>query len=302
MAESTPAAPGYYGQPIVKAPVWTWQIGLYFFLGGMAGMSGMLAFAGLVNDAPLAFVRSALWLAVAGSVVSPVLLIWDLGRPSRFLNMLRVFKWRSPMSVGVWMLVTFSACAAAALLLLTVLTPSTTFDPPSTAARVMLLAAAAGTGLTGAGLATYVGVLLGATAVPVWSAYHRLLPFHFGIVALGSAVSALELLGFRVPALQALGLAAATIETGVGAWIELKTGGPRRIDAIRGDARLLLRAAAICTGPAALLLRVAGWLPAAAVVFLIGALLNRYGWLHAGRASAQDPEQTLYTVRRQAET
>ena len=105
---------GYYGQPIVKPPVWTWQIGLYFFVGGTAGMSGVIALAGLLTGQPLTFVRAALALAFAGAVISPALLIADLGRPARFLNMLRVFKWRSAMSMGVWTLVAFGGLATAA--------------------------------------------------------------------------------------------------------------------------------------------------------------------------------------------
>ena len=88
----------YYGQPIVKAPVWTWQVGLYFFVGGTAGMSGVLALAGLLTGQPLAFVRTALAVAFAGALISPALLIADLGRPARFFNMMRVFKWRSAMA------------------------------------------------------------------------------------------------------------------------------------------------------------------------------------------------------------
>jgi hypothetical protein len=113
-----PREPGvaYYGQPIVKPPVWTWEIGLYLFVGGAAGMTGVLALAGLLTGQPIAFVRSALGVAVAGAIVSPLLLIADLGRPQRFLNMLRVFKWRSPMSMGAWTLVLFSTFATLAFL------------------------------------------------------------------------------------------------------------------------------------------------------------------------------------------
>ena len=38
-------APGYYGRPIVKPPVWTWEIPLYFFFGGLAGMAAAIALA-----------------------------------------------------------------------------------------------------------------------------------------------------------------------------------------------------------------------------------------------------------------
>jgi Polysulphide reductase, NrfD len=293
-AATAPVA--YYGQPIVKPPVWTWQIGLYFFVGGTAGMSGVLALAGLLTGQPLAFVRTALAVAFAGALVSPALLIADLGRPARFLNMLRVFKWRSAMSMGVWTLVAFSGFATAALLLMAARPLLTPAGVPSTAWRVVLFLAAAGTAAFGALLATYTGVLLGATAVPVWSSHHRLLPFHFGAVALGSASAILELLGFQTAALQGIGLTVASIETAVGAWLETRGGAEAR-SLTHGESGLLMRMAGLCTGPATLVLRALVWTPAAAVCFLLGAVLSRYGWLHAGRASARDPEETLAAQR-----
>src|SRR5581483_8123899 len=100
-------AVGYYGLPVLKAPVWTWEIPLYFFVGGTAGAAAVLAAAyAMFGQAPLV-ARRARWIALAGGLLSPVLLISDLGRPERFLNMLRVFKWRSPMSMGSWILAVF---------------------------------------------------------------------------------------------------------------------------------------------------------------------------------------------------
>jgi len=293
-AATAPAA--YYGQPIVKPPVWTWQIGLYFFVGGTAGMSGVLALAGLLTGQPAAFVRAALAMAFAGAVISPALLIADLGRPARFFNMLRVFKWRSAMSMGVWTLVAFGGFATAALLLTVALPLLMRNGAEPTALRLILFLVVAGTGAFGAVLATYTGVLLGATAVPVWSSHHRLLPFHFGVVALGSASAILELLGFHMAALQGIGLTVASIETGIGAWLELTRGGEAR-SLTHGESGLLMRMAGLCTGPATLVLRAVGWREVAAVCFLLGAVLSRYGWLHAGRASARDPEETLAAQR-----
>ena len=66
---------GYYGQSIVKPPVWTWQVGVYLFVGGTAGMSGVIALAGLLTDQSRELVRAALGVAVAGAAISPVLLI-----------------------------------------------------------------------------------------------------------------------------------------------------------------------------------------------------------------------------------
>jgi hypothetical protein len=291
---TTGTAPvAYYGQPIIKPPVWTWEVGLYFFVGGTAGMSGVLALAGVLTGHSLAFVRTALLVAFAGAILSPALLIADLGRPARFLNMLRVFKWRSAMSMGVWTLVTFGGFATTAVLLTLALPHLARADGAPTALRAVLSVLIAGTAASGAVLATYTGVLLGATAVPVWSSHHRLLPFHFGIVALGSASAVLELLGFHMAALQGIGLAVSAIETAVGVWLELTRSNAQARVLAHGESGLLMRTAGLLTGPSALVLRLAGWWQLAAVSFLIGAVLSRYGWLHAGRASARDPEETL---------
>jgi hypothetical protein len=159
--------------------------------------------------------------------------------------------------------------------------------------RVVLFPLVAGAGAFGAVLATYTGVLLGATAVPVWSSHHRLLPFHFGIVGLGSASAILELLGFRLAALQGIGLTVAALETGVVGWLEITRGGAEARTLTHGESGLLMRMAGLCTGPATLVLRAVGWREVAAVCFLLGAVVSRYGWLHAGRASARDPEEIL---------
>jgi Polysulphide reductase, NrfD len=291
------AETGYYGQPIIKPPVWTWQVGLYLFVGGTAGMSGVLALAGLVTGQPLAFVRVALAVAVAGAVVSPCLLVWDLGRPTRFLNMLRVFKWRSAMSMGVWTLVVFSTFAGSAFVLGEASGVLRGFGLPAVFLRSALFVLVGGTALSGVVLATYTGVLLGATAVPAWFTHHQLLPFHFGVVALGSAAAVMELLGYRLAPLNAIGLAAATVETGVGAWIELNRRGPAARALHEGKSGLLLRAAGLLTGPVALGFRLFGLVPLAATGFVVGAIISRYGWIFAGRFSAMDPEETIAAQR-----
>src|SRR5438874_11363775 len=99
---------GYYGIPLLKEPSWTWEIPLYFFVGGAAGSAAVVGAIANYTGADRKIVRDARWIAAAGSVLSPALLISDLGKPSRFLNMLRVFKAQSPMSVGVWTLLGFS--------------------------------------------------------------------------------------------------------------------------------------------------------------------------------------------------
>jgi hypothetical protein len=282
------AVTGYYGQPIVKPPVWTWQIGLYLFVGGTAGMSGAIALAGLLTGQSFAFVRAALGVAFAGALLSAPLLISDLGRPTRFLNMLRVFKWRSAMSMGVWTLSLFSAFAGSAFVLVAVWNLVLQLGIPPTALRGIELALVAGTALSGVILATYTGVLLGATAIPVWSAHHKLLPFHFGIVGLASAASVLELLGFRLAALNAIAMTVAAAETGVGIWLEVARQGATARAIHDGTPGLLLRIAALLTGPVPLAARLFGWVPIAGICFLIGAVSSRYGWVFAGRFSARD--------------
>ena len=289
---------GYYGQPIVKSPVWTWQIGLYLFVGGTAGMSGVIALAAFLTHHPIDFVRAALGVALAGALISPVLLIWDLGRPARFLNMLRVFKWRSAMSMGVWTLFVFSGVAGSAFVLVTARDGLLQWGVPPAALNAIALTLVAGTALSGTVLATYTGVLLGATAVPVWSAHHKLLPFHFGIVGLASAACVLELLGFRLAALNAVALTVAAVETGVGIWLEIARQDATARAVHDGTAGLLLRIAALLTGPVPLVMRIVGWVPIAAVCFLIGAVSSRYGWVLAGRFSARDPTETIASQSR----
>src|SRR6266496_5324529 len=120
-----PRKPGYYGQPVVKPPVWTWEIPIYFFMGGIAGMSAVIALAAVIFhhvDPALAtnvgVARTAIWLAAIGVILSSILLIMDLGRPRLFLNMLRVFKYQSAMSMGAWILSLFGACAVPGLIAL----------------------------------------------------------------------------------------------------------------------------------------------------------------------------------------
>ena len=109
---SAPAAPGpltgYYGRPLLKQPVWTWEIPLYFFVGGAAGAAALIAEVAHWSGGRTRLVRDAHRVAAIGGALSPVLLISDLGRPARFLYMLRVLKPQSPMSVGVWIVLVFS--------------------------------------------------------------------------------------------------------------------------------------------------------------------------------------------------
>src|SRR5438876_4356680 len=185
------SATGYYGIPMLKEPQWIWTIPLYFFAGGAAGASGVIGgIADWVGD-DYELARKARWLALGGAALSSILLVADLGRPSRFLNMLRVFKPQSPMSMGAWILTAFSAHAAAAKFADLV---EDRFGP-TLPVRLIAGGAKAGSLLWGMPFSNYTGVLIGATAVPVWNRNVSTLPIHFGASGLQSAVAMLELWG-----------------------------------------------------------------------------------------------------------
>ena len=264
----------YYDLPLFKPPVWTWEVPTYFFVGGAAGAAAVLAAAAQLSGADEKLVRDARWIAAAGSALSVPLLIADLGRPERFLNMMRVFKPQSAMSVGAWTLAAFGTTSSATAF--AALVRSRTNLPVKVIENASAMLSAA----TGLVMATYTGVLIGATAIPVWKKHVRLLPVHFGASALGSAVSLLELRGHKHSALNSLGLGAAVFET-------LAT---LAIDDDRTDAPLrtmLPRLAAAFSGPIPLALRLLGARKGAAASTLLGSLLTRFAWVEAGKASAK---------------
>ena len=297
LGAASPAQTGYYGLPLLKPPTWTWEVPLYFFLGGISGMSACIAFAAQLFQAPTSLIRVALWMGLIGAAICPALLISDLGRPTRFLNMLRVFKLQSPMSMGSWILVGFSGCVFVAVVGIELVVRG--YTHPAIVTVLWLGEGAAA--LMGLLLAGYTGVLLGATANPVWSENRRLLPGHFLTSGLGGAAAILELAGFLIPATQTIGFAASVIETGIETLLTAKKGvadGPLH----RGVSGATLRVAGFLEGPLALLIR-AVWhaepwgRETAAICFLLGSLLSRYAWIWAGRESSHDTK-TLFALQR----
>jgi len=270
----------------LKPPVWTWEIPVYFYVGGASGAAAVIvAIAQLAGRDP-AMINDARWIAAAGAALSPLLLISDLGRPSRFLNMLRVFKWRSPMSVGAWTLAVFSAAVFAAL-------GFRLLDGSPTVALAADIAAA----LTGALLAVYTGVLIGVTAIPVWAKHAAVLPFHFGASSFGVAVSLLELAGYRTSSLNRLGIGAAAIETMLGMQMEWTRDRVAR-SIFAGTSGTLVRIGIWLSGPVPLVLRLTGAAStalrlAAALSMTLGSLATRFGWIGAGRRSATDRAAAL---------
>jgi len=264
----------------IKPPVWIREIPLHFFLGGLAGMAAVIAAVAEVGGQETRLVRAGLALAVGAAILS-----------------LRVFEWRSAMSVRAWIPTLFGACATAALALHLWIYAAAPVGTPGLAADLAYWTALGLAALLGLPLASHTGVLIGATAIPARLAHHRGLPILFGAAALGAAICALELLGFRLPAFHALGIGVSAVVTAFGAGIELHRHGPVDRALRHGAPGALLRGSWLLAGPIALALRLLGLVPAADVSFLVGAVMLPCGWVAAGRASALDPEAPLAAQR-----
>jgi hypothetical protein len=281
----------YYGRPILKPPVWKPEIPLYFFTGGVGGTSAALALlAGLRGNDELA--RRAWLNAMAGIAASPPLLISDLGKPSRFLHMLRMFKITSPMSVGSWVLAGFgmaTAPAAAHALL--------GGDGLGRAGRGAQAASAA----LGLPLASYTAALIANTAIPVWHHARAELPFVF---TAGAATSAGALLVALSPIEEAGAARRLAIGGGI-AEIALTQTMERRLARV-GVERPYREGAAGALGKAAKVLTAAGVgvlaargrrsRPAAiggGVLLTAGAVAERWAIFRAGFQSAARPQDTI---------
>ena len=285
------AASGYYGLPLLKEPTWTWEIPVYFFVGGAAGIAAVLGSAAQLTGGDRELIRHARWIAAGGAALSAPLLIADLGRPERFLNMLRVFKPQSPMSVGAWTLAAFGTFSSAAALAEELRRRT---DLPVRLVGNVAALLAAGSGLV---LSSYTGVLLGATAIPVWSSHARFLPMHFAASSLASSISVLQLLGHDERGMQALAIAAAAFESH-SAWKIARSNDRASAPLRRGSSGMTTAIGAVLSGPLPLALRIAGVRSRrarrmAAVSSILGSLMTRLAWIDAGKASARDPEVAL---------
>lgn len=287
-----PRSAGYYGMSVINPPVWEErEIAGYLFLGGLAGGSSILAAVADATGRP--HLASRAKLCASGAIgLSLFALIKDLGRPARFLNMLRVFKPSSPMNIGTWILVVYSPLNFAA--------------SASNVTRVLPKlgrAAGLGAGLTGPLVATYTGALIADTAVPAWHDGHRELPFLFA----GSAAMAAG--GF--------GLLAAPRAENAPAWRMALIGGagelvmtrlleqrlgPLKETLEQGDAGTRLRLARGLAAGGLAVSALAGRRNRAAAIASGAALVaasafTRFGIFAAGMRSARDPRYTVEPQR-----
>jgi formate-dependent nitrite reductase membrane component NrfD len=282
----------YYGNPIINPPVWEEAtIAGYLFSGGLAGATSLLAAGAQWTGRPTLARRSKL-MATGAIGFSLGALVWDLGRPQRFLNMLRVFKPESPMSVGVWILVGYAPLAAGSA-------ASDVFARAPRTGRMLGL----GAGVLGSTVASYTAALIANTAVPAWSGGRRELPFLF----VGSAASAgggwgllAAPLAENEPALR-MAILGAVAELGASAVMEkrlgmvaetLQTGtAGKRLKA----AKALTAAGAIGAAAFGRRNRLASAASGAALV--AGSALTRFGIFAAGMESARDPKYTVQPQR-----
>lgn len=287
----------YYDRPIIKPPVWKVpDVPAYLYLGGMAGVTATLGELGSVTGRP-ALRRVGRLASAGGAVASVVFLIHDLGRPERFLNMMRVVKPTSPLSVGSWILAPFGTLTGAtAASELTGLLPGV--------ARLT----GAGAGLLGPAMTTYTAVLFSNTAVPAWHDAYRELPFLFAASALasGGGVGLLAGLSDRDarPA-RRVAVAGAVAELVASEVLERRIGYSAR--AYRtGRAGTVLRAARAGTALGGLAAAASGLLRGrrGRIVGALGGLLlnasaaaTRYGVFEAGMESARDPAYTVVPQR-----
>ena len=305
---------GYYDLPVIHGPHWKWLVIGYFYFGGISGASAVIAaFSRLYGGAPGApLARIATYVSFVSLLPCPVLLILDLGRPARFFHMLRTFRVSSPMSVGSWGLTAFGFISAlmAGLQLLDDRS-SRNARRPNTVRRFVGKGLAVFGGLSGFLVAGYTGVLLAATAVPLWSKRPALLGPLFLCSAMTSGTAAISAVALatecdqsgaldRLRALETLSTIAE--ESLLVMWIMALGSTAKPITQDRLGA--VVRHGAVGAGMA-LPLALAALSPhlpkrlrglatlAGAALTLGGAFAVRYAVVMGGRLSADDPRATF---------
>ncbi|HXJ62383.1 MAG TPA: NrfD/PsrC family molybdoenzyme membrane anchor subunit [Actinomycetota bacterium] len=294
-----PGDPTYYERPVLKEPVWISAVPTYFWVGGAAGAAAVLGAAAQVvdRDGLAGLVRRARWMSTVGAGVGGTLLVVDLGKPSRFLNMLRVFRPSSPMSVGSWVLAGFTPLAGAAAV-------------TNRSGGVMGLAgdgAGLAAGALGMPLAGYTAVLLSNTAVPVWQGTLRSLPALFmssGVTAAASLLCMLELTEREERAVRRFGIAGKVADLVASKGVEHEAD---RVESVgrplhEGLSGTLWKASEALTAASLALSLLPGRRSRARRVVegtlgAAGSLAMRFAVFHAGKASSRDPRATFHQQR-----
>lgn len=300
----------YYGRQIVKAPPWEWPIGAYLVLGGMAGGSAIIASGAQLSDNKI-LARNSRLAAIGAAGLGSLALVKDLGRPARFLNMMRVFKLSSPLSVGSWILASFGTVggASAAAEVYRILEDNMGLDLPfpDPIERLIHWAKRPATlfsGLFGAPLAVYTAVLLGDTANPTWNAAKDHLPFVFvssaSLASGGLAMITTDLEHVKPARVMAVAgvvgdvVAMKLMENSMDptAAEPLHQGGPGKL--LKASEALV-----IAGGIGAVLGRKSRVLSALSGAALIaGSACTRFGILNAGIEAAKDPRYTVEPQKR----
>jgi formate-dependent nitrite reductase membrane component NrfD len=297
-APEGPASTTYYDRPVLKEPVWIWAVPAYFYAGGVAGAAATLGAAASTSGVEELEVleRRCRALAAAGTLAGTALLIHDLGRPERFLNMLRVVRPSSPLNLGSWLL---SAATTTAVVAAVAARRPNAIGALGDASEKLA-------GALGLPLAGYTAVLLSTTAVPVWQEPARSLPVLFVASAANGAASLLELAEAGESerrTVRSFALAARVAELGAALWVERESGRVERVGRPlkSGAAGAMLATAKVATA-GALALSLLGRRSRAArvlagVLGTVGSAATKFGVFYAGRPSTMDPRATFELQR-----
>ena len=290
--------PTYYERPVLKEPVWIWAVPAYFYAGGVAGASAVLGETAeaLGGEDVSELVRRCRWFSAAGGGIGTALLIYDLGRPERFLHMLRVFRPSSPMSLGSWALAAAAPVFAASALL------------PHAGERLARVGNAAGklAGVLGLPLTAYTAVLLTNTAVPAWHEARRSMPFLFVSSAVSGATSLFSFFDLNEreeEIVRRFSIVGGVAETVAAMALDREVA---KIDAVaqpykQGLSGSLWKAAKNLSTTSLVLSALPGTGPvkryADGIIGTASALLTRFAVFHAGKASTRDPRATFAAPR-----
>jgi Polysulphide reductase, NrfD len=295
----------YYGRPVVKPAPWGHEVAAYLFLGGVAGGSGLLA-AGAQLTGRKTLRRNTRLSALVAVVLGAVALVMDLGRPERFLNMMRTIKLTSPMSLGSWILSSFSAGIGVAAV--SEVDRMTGERLPLGPLRPVLRAVEGPAGLEAAvfaaPLAVYTAVLLADTATPTWNAAHEDLPFVF---VSSASVAASGLAMITTPVAEAGPARKLAVLGAIGDLVATKVM-ERRMDPVaaeplhHGEPGKMLRWSErlVIAGGLGTLLggRHRPVAAASGLALMAASALTRFGVFEAGKESARHPRYTMEPQKR----